>query len=461
MAFVVVNGTVVADGTGASVMLPVLLTPEGIVKPLVDYCLTVRRSMSWHNKFLRAARLFLQYATSGSNPGDKEWQVFRNFANVLRSGTVDAKSGIDPSGLYWLPMHSRDINQIIVLLSDFFDWLGRGESPHAKNFNPEYQGNAFDQKIDMLAYRFRRSKAFLGHAWSGEPIRHSRLVRGDRAPKIFPLRPPSFPEEKIEELLFSGFKIAGKHDFRGMAITCLLFGGGLRVSEPFHLYIDDVTPHWDDPTIPFVAIHHPTHGIAPNGWKNHAGKFGTRKEYLASRFGLLPRNELRGKLHAGWKHPALDDRWYMQVHWFPKGLYGKLFLQIWRRYLEQIASIERNHPFAWVNIAREPVGGIYTVSSYLKSLQSAVERIGLVYGKTHGTTAHGPRHAYGQRARQGQISEVIIQRIMHHSSPESQQVYTQPELKEAAEAVAQATELLAARVQSPQFSYSFDSLGGI
>jgi integrase len=142
----------------------------------------------------------------------------------------------------------------------------------------------------------------------------------------------------------------------------------------------------------------------------------------------------------------------MQVNWFPKEKYGRLFLDVWRRYLEQVATIERHHPFAWINLSRGDTGGIYTISSYLKSLQAAVERIGLPYVKLLGTTSHGPRHAYGQRARSGGVSEIILQRAMHHCSPESQLVYTQPQLREVAEALERATQKLPVN-SSPSHEY--------
>lgn len=442
MTFSIVSGKVFSDNTGSSVQMPILLTNNGPVRPLIDYCLSMRRSLAWHEKLLRAAKLFFEYLEVSAIQGEEEWRLFRNFANALRQGTIDSERREDPSGLYWEGIDVRECNFMITQLSDFFDWLGRDDAPRAAKFNPHYKGNAWDQRIDMLAYRYRRDKAFLGHAWSAKPQgRPTRLVRGERVPKVYSKRPPMFPEDQFEELLFKGFKVAGRHDYRGMLITLLLFGGGLRVSEPFHLYTADVQPHWNNPNMAFVAVHHPSLGYAPNHWKNRAGQRGSRQEYLAAEFGLTPRHLVRGKLNAGWKHPALDDHWFMHVHWFPE-VYGEWFMQIWLRYLEQIASIERKHPYAFINVSSAPRGGIYTISQYQKALKSAVERIGLTFGKTYGTTAHGQRHAYAQRARRGGINPIIIQRIMHHCSPESQQVYTQPEAAEAQTAIRQASQIL-------------------
>lgn len=450
MPFVVVTGQVVSDNTGASKEMPVLVSEGGPVIPLIDYILTKSRSLVWQDKLIRAAKLFLEYLEVNVLQGEAEWRLFRNFANALRIGTIDINTGDDASGLYWPALGIQPANYIITLLSDFFDWLGRDENPRARKFNPQYNGNRYDQRIDHQAYLYRRDNAFLGHTWTGNLPRQARVLRSERPLMVNGERPPAFPEDRIEELLFKGFKVAGQYNYRDMAITCLLFGGGLRVSEPFHLFLADVQPHWDDPSIAFVAVHHPAVGLAPNDWRNGTGKRGSRTEYLAAEFGLAPRHLVRGKLHAGWKHPALDKRWYMQVHWFSKAKYGTLFFDIWKRYLEQVTTVERQHPYAWVNLSRGNTGGIYTVSSYLKSLQRAVERIGLVYGKQFGTTSHGPRHAYGQRARRAGVNEIIIQRVMHHCSPDSQLVYTQPQLSEVTAALEQASHRLSTNLLSLQ-----------
>lgn len=443
MTISVVTGRVISDNTGVSIEMPVLLSHDGPVQPLIDYILSKRRSLAWQEKTARAVKLFLEYLEVNAIKGEEEWRLFRNFSTALHRGTINPETLDDPSGLYWLAIPVREANNVIQLLSDFFDWLGNGESPPALKFNPHYTGTKYDQRIDWQAYQYRRNKAFLGHVWSEKPKEsQGRLIRAERPPKVFNRSPPMFPEERFEELLFKGFKVAGKYDYRGMLITLMLFGGGLRVSEPFHLFMADVQPHWDDPSKAFVVVHHPSLGYAPNQWTNQRGHRGSRQEYLAAEFGLVPRHLVRGKLHAGWKHPALDAQWYMQIHWFPV-IYGQWFMQIWTRYMEQVALLPRHHPYAWVNIYREPLGGIYMIGQYHKALQAAVERIGLVFGKTYGTTPHGPRHAYAQRARRGGIDPIIIQRIMHHCSPESHLIYTKPALKEVAKALDSAAQQIA------------------
>jgi site-specific recombinase XerD len=439
MAFSIVTGKVVRDNTGASVEIPVLISPVGPIRPLIDYCLSRKRSLSWQEKLVRAVKLFLEYLQANATNREEDWRIFRNFANALHQGTINSQTREDPSKLFWNPINVRDANYMITLLSDFLDWIGRDQSPRAKSFNPQYVGNIFDQQVDRLAYNHKRSKAFLGHAWAAQPkVSKARLSRSTPIPKVFGKRPPDFPEDKFEELLFRGFKVAGRYDYRGILITLLLHGGGLRLSEAFHIFMTDIQPHWDDSSLAFVAVHHPSLGAVPDELQAKGIKAANRAEYLSRQFGLKPRDLIRGNLMAGWKHPALDERWFMQVHWFPTE-YGQLFMRIWKLYLEQVVSITRNHPYAWINLSQSSRGTPYTLKQYQKALQRAVERIGLISGKGYGTTAHGFRHAYAQRARRAGIHEVIIQRIMHHCSPESQKIYTEPETEEVRQALASAT----------------------
>lgn len=389
-------------------------------------------------KLIKAVHLFLDYLEA--NPAEpEEWRLFRNFAGCLRAGTFDKETRLDPSGLCWGP-GGRDVEYYLVLLSDFFDWLG-STNPRARLLNPQFQGNVYDKRIDEKAYLYRRNKAFLGHVWDPRSRGggNSRITRATIQPKVAKHSPPEFPDARFEELLFKGFKVRGQYDFRGMLITTLLHGAGFRVSEPFHLYMADVHPHWEDPSTAFVAIHHPSLGGSPPGWFDEKGqqRKGNRAGYLASQWAMPPRNRLANRYGAGWKNPMLDAKYFMQAWWFDPN-YGKWFLQLWERYLEQVAMIDRDNPFAFLNIYKEPRGGMYCIDSFLKAHRTAVDRIGLTYGKREGTTPHGHRHSYAQRLRRAGVGDLERQRYLHHCSPDSQNVYIEPTTSEALAALANA-----------------------
>jgi hypothetical protein len=436
--FVTVKARVYADATGASIELPALLTPAGVLEPLLDYCLyrSHDRSLTWMRKVTRSVRMLLEYIQANPKECDT-YQLFKNFAQRLYTGTFDRKTGLDLSGLCWSPRSPQDASHIITHLTDFFDWLGEMR-PEALQVNPRYAGGAFDRQTDETAYQYRRSKAFLGHTWAANASSDEtgHRVRGRHLPKVESGEPPAFPEERFEELLIKGFCAAGRYEYRGMLITLLLHGGGFRESEPFHLYISDVFPDPLNPHQAKVLIHHPSHGAAPVDWRNVGGepRKGNRAEYLANHFGLVPRTEVMDSRHAGWKGGTHDAAYYKQVYWFlPE--YGEWFLNLWHLYLEQVARLERNHPFAFINLYREPIGAMYTLTQYNKAHAAACQRIGLTVGKALGTTPHGHRHAYGQRLRIAGVDKALIRRFMHHASLASQEVYTKPNSREAVAAL--------------------------
>lgn len=268
--FVTVKARVHTDTTGAYTELPALLTPAGVLEPLLDYCLyrSHDRSLAWMSKVARSVRMFLEYLQS--NPAERDtYRLFQNFAQRLYTGTFDRATGLDPSGLCWAPRSPQDASHIVTHLTDFFDWLGEMR-PEAAKVNPRYAGSAFDRQTDEAAYQYRRSKAFLGHTWAANasPTETGHRVRGQRLPKVETGEPPAFPEERFEELLTKGFNAAGRQDYRGMLITLLLHGAGFRESEPFHLYISDVFPDPANPSQAKVLIHHPSYGAAPADWRD-------------------------------------------------------------------------------------------------------------------------------------------------------------------------------------------------
>ena len=410
-----------------------LLTADGPLDPLLDYCLhhLHDRSLSWMRKLIHSVSLLLDYIEA--NPGNVEpWRLFRNFAQRLYTGTYDLKLGLDPSNLCWAPKGWRSAAYSITLLSEFFDWLGES-NPSVNGINPKYAGTAYDRRLDEVAYCYRRNKAFLGHTWAENPgaMVGVRVTRGKSLPQVTKREPPEFPHNRFEELIFKGFRVRGKHDYRGMLITLLLHGAGFRESEPFHLYISDVFPDPANPRQAKVLIHHPSHGAAPADWRDSSGKprKGNRAEYLAQQFGLAPRTKVMTGRRAGWKGGMHDAAYYKQAYWFlPE--YGEWFLHLWHLYLEQVARVERDHPFAFINLGREPVGAMYKLDQYNKAHAAACERIGLMVGKELGTTPHGHRHAYGRRLSNAGVDKPLIRRFMHHASVESQEVYTQATTRE-------------------------------
>lgn len=436
---------VLTDETGAYTELPGLLTPAGVLTPLLDYFLVRShdRSLVWMGKVVRSVQMFLEYMHV--NPSERDTHVlFRNFAQRLYTGTFDLKTGLDPSGLAWPARSAADAQHIITDLTFFFEWLGK-EKPSAAQINPRYVGNAFDRACDSAAYTHRRDAAMLGHTWGATSSSSSGSfrVRAQRLPRVSHSEPPAFPDDRFKELLFHGFKIGNRYDYRGILITLLCHGAGFRESEPFHLYIEDVVPDPFNPKSALVRIHHPSQGFCPGGWRDAQGRERktNRATYLAERFGLLPRNLTLSNQASGWKGGLHDGEYYKEAYWFQPEL-GELFLTVWNKYLHIVAQINRTHPFAFINLSREPLGDMYTLGQFNKAHARACRRIGLVVRKDLGTTPHGHRHAYGRRLKSGGVGGDYLRKFMHHSSEESQKVYTTATAQETRNALLLAAEKL-------------------
>lgn len=448
IALTIVNARVRTDSTGITADVPVLITPAGILLPLLDYCLdrTHDRSPEWHRKMVKAVAMFVQYIAA--NPDEQDMlRLFTNFGQRLYTGTFERASGLDPAGICWEPKNPREAGNIVLRVTRFFDWLGSKES-QPNLVNPKIVPSGFDRMLAQAAYSYRSERAMLGHTWAKPSAtdaqkyvetRHFRALRQESA---VPEQPPAFPEDRFLDLLFKGFKVGKRYDYRNMLITLLLHGAGFRPSEPFHLFLTDVV---SDPLVPdsaLVLAHHPVHGAVPSGDLKPGIR--NRGDYLLKNWGLQPRNNLLTAQHAGWKggaHERINGAYLFRAFWFAPQ-YGEMFWALWKRYLDGILEVERHTPFAFVNTFREPFGAPYTLGQYAKAHAAAVKRIGLEVSKARGTTRHGHRHAYGRRLSAAGVDPIVIKRVMHHTSIESQQVYTQASQDEVLAALVEATRRL-------------------
>jgi hypothetical protein len=85
--FVSVKARVLTDASNVYTEIPALLTPTGILEPLIDYFLhrSHDRSLEWMRKVARSIRLFLEYLQV--NPTERDpHRLFQNFAQRLYTG---------------------------------------------------------------------------------------------------------------------------------------------------------------------------------------------------------------------------------------------------------------------------------------------------------------------------------------------------------------------------------------
>lgn len=472
MSHVRVTAKVVTDDTGIKVEIPVILVEqEGqcvALEPLVNYLManSQAKSLSWMNKVCQAVGMLLDYMATNHAHFDKPQDLFDTFAQRIYTGTTGA-DGRDPSGLYWLPKRTQTAKQLLNTLSEFSDWM------HAKYgatpLNPWREATAYEQHLNWAAFINKTQRSFLGHldsyAEATEAAKHARNIRQRRTPTGDHGETKAFPDDRFMDLLFVGFTVPGKqdspdiverYDWRGICITILMHWGGLRVSEPFHLWVYDVMTNPLAPDEATVRVYHPIDGAAPKDFRGANGRFlPNREAYLKARHpGYRPRHTETGNRKAGWKNPKLDDtvQNFMHVHWLPTGIGGRLFLQAWKLYMYQRMRAKigaDSHPFLFVSFRGAQHGEPYTIDAYRDAHARAVRRIGLVPGKMNGTTHHGHRHAHGQRMRRGEAGSIVTQKALHHRSIESQAVYTEPSIAEVTCALEAATNALASGQSLP------------
>ena len=466
---IIVNVKVYRDNTGTSIDLPSILVEQNgkieILRPLLDYQIKYRaKSISWHKKLVQSVRLLLDYINANKDKNIKAKEFFDTFAEALYTGTIDEK-GKDPSWLGWLPKKTKTANALLFHLTAFSDWLY--ENYGTVQLNPWREATSYEQRLIWMAQINKRQRCFLGHLHTIHDI--SKTAQQTRnlvtRPKIHSsVQVKYFPDKKFGDLLCKGFKKTKKnteldlidsYNWRDIAIAILMHCGGIRHSEAFHLWIDDVSINKDG--FATVRIYHPSEGAVPK--KYQEGLYGkhinTREALLKIKYGLKPRNKYSSSdmRHAGWKNPLLDDdkSKFMQVYWYePK--WGYVFAEVWQNYMLQRRrqGIPETNPYAFVSYTKKYKGDMLSMEAHRQAHAKAVRKIGLEVAKDLGTTPHGHRHAYGQRLRDAGFNELVIQKCLHHNLIESQDVYTQYSIDDITKELNSATTALNSGLKLPQ-----------
>ncbi|CDF93883.1 MULTISPECIES: gamma-mobile-trio recombinase GmtY [unclassified Pseudomonas] len=422
------------DDTGREVQLPGLLTQAGILISHLRYLASKRiKSESWKERSTFAVRLLIKYINANENCFEETRDLLSAFAQAIEFGTIDHETLVDPSGLYWNPRRSEDSRTLLYHLTHYTDWLAERPEYNTKRANPFRKANSEEEKMNWCAYYNKEAHVFLSHLSDpNEASRRNnkvRTIQASKPPKSSGRFTKRFPEDEIDNLLMNGWvrrseiQDPTEHayiDYKGRAITLLMHYGGVRKSEVFQLYLQDIIVDRKRGEA-VVRIYHPALGESPDK------RYKSRREFLACRYQLKPRTDYpKSKaLHAGWKAPLLTDATgkYFQINFAPVAI-AKEFLLTFECYLRHQrvdAPVDSAHPYAFTNSKGEPE----TLKNFSRQHKNAVGRIGLQHDKHLGTSEHGHRHAYGFRLHEYGFSQIEIQKAMHHKHPESCLVYIQ------------------------------------
>ncbi|KQW84710.1 gamma-mobile-trio recombinase GmtY [Ensifer sp. Root127] len=430
----------------------VLITERGPLMPLLSFFLIPKnrhKSLSWQTKACSAVGCLYDYlyAVRDAKQPDRPITYLSDFVQALLSGTM-GPDGDDPTGLYWPPSSWSRISEALSFINAFSDYCARQFSTdvlNPKNATTFHERVAAYRKLDI-----RNEHSLLKHLGVSrvekERVSLARAVQSPKSPKVSHLNPPRFPPDALISLLSKGYRrgngrrLSDRYNLRDVMICILQRFGGLRASEPFHLYVTDVLENKHKPGSAEVRLYHPELGrftyLDPlTGKLVHA----TRTEFLRVRYnGLVPRNQRTDKKRAGWKELMLDvgpPHYYAVVRWFPS-VWGSIFWRLYQVYVREVLPGKLDHPYLFVNLDKgESFGSPYSLSAYYDNHAAAMGRVGLSVSKPEGTTSHGFRHAYGHSLEVAGVPDKIIQVCMHHKSLHSQGVYTLPDALEVSRAL--------------------------
>ena len=367
-------------------------------------------------------------------PQEARGLIYTAFAHDLLFGSY--RDGEDVTGLNWAATSQKNVTRLTRCLVEFSDWLTLRYGNPA--LNPMQAGATFSDQL-MFWRRWNKWKAgaLLAHVKSrNRAVPQSEIARRVATPgrrNTVLQETKAFPVEHIDSLLWSGFINPGKQDaaepwvkfnLRDILITLLCLYGGCRESEPMHLWVDDVFVDPSDPDMALVLVHEPHDGMANyidpvTGTKRKT----SRADYL-QRFcgGKLPLTMETGRRHSGWKGNLMThrDRNAFQVFWVDRNA-GRVFLTLWRLYLEHVRPLALQTPWAFLTKDAQPLGA----EAFSDSFIAAVRRIGLTPSKWGGTSTQALRHRYGQWLNELGIGEKEGQVAMHHRNVKSQEVYRQ------------------------------------
>lgn len=429
------------DATGIETVLPGLVDSSlRTVEPLLRYQAKLfmdSMSQSHLVNIREAVRLFAEYSAAnmpsvefgrgetGHVQDVRHWEHFRNFRYAIVIGTFNS-DGVDPSGLNWVARGVRKADRVIQLLTDFFVWMDELDGGDRTSlFNPAVTPTRNETLCAAAAYEYQRNKALLGHSWAPADER----VVMTRAVSHRHYKPANRDAKRIENgefgrLLQHGFDCTKEVGLRDSLITILMNKTGVRPSEAIGAWVIDVIDDPADPGSAYIKLRHPLEAKVKIF---HRGTLYTRRiDYLKAVHGLPDRIGLPKKdpQHLGWKSPFDVLELYWAEPWW-----GRVFWRLYCHYVRLTMTKRTGHPYLFVD---SESGDPLTYDAFAKSYKRAVYRAGLVPPgewnlKDSGLTPHGNRHAYGNRLKNVYgCNDKLVQNALHHTSPESQLIYTKP-----------------------------------
>ena len=381
------------------------------------------RSHSWRLAAAKTIGLFYDFFKASEIDdfagGISQHMLIRNFLLAVSRGTI-LKDGEDPTGLRWKPtnpdryaVRKSHLRQFLEALQDFSD-----------------EGTVIPTRfcqvaVSSRAREYQRARSLLYHI--GTPRRYSGKANDSRRSLGVQHKKRGFDQEALLKLLQVGCRrsrsipafcdrtgkptLASEFNLNLLMAVILMVGGGLRQSELFHIFLDDIRPN-------IIWMYHPEYG------KDRRGRM--RSDFLREEFGLLPRNRVTGTQRAGWKRFLITDDQRMRSRLFLLPYWHELFYKVFYEYRRHIYPSNPAHPYLFVSTDTRYYGQPWSIQGLKDAFQAAMNKAGMEPSKFEDTNMHAFRHTYGQNLVSMGLSPLYVKEAMHHLSIESQQVYTRP-----------------------------------
>ncbi|MBU5635113.1 hypothetical protein KOM00_00010 [Geomonas sp. Red69] len=471
----------VATAPGFAVPVLYLRQKDGQIAAHVqlhEYFLAHRNmSLQWRRTTARSLGLFwdfvVQAETEAQNwsPTNIHRALFRLWCEALQFGTINPKTKLDHLNLYWLSTSTRQAKNYVESLTSFLQWIYNNSQGTGNEFASSTLVTVADNTLLNFPTNPKAATRFLIVACAMKNIslmHHLKDIQQDarrfeqiKSQELYcfgdsmgtsPFSKESYKftdPEIVASMMRVGFIKKPKatvpeefEDITAKMIFLLQAFGGCRISEPYHLWFNDVVPEGRFSCK--VFLRHPA-----NADTHFIGQKMSRREYLAC-VGLLPRNEddTSGSYHAGWKHLDVDKSFTAPVFWLHPGAEA-LFATLYTRYLayRECLMQERrkrglpDHPFLFVSNGEDRNAGIskigepYSMTAFNKAWDKALRRVSKDLGieilkkKDDGTTPHGLRHFFGQVLSRSSQHPQVIRKSLRHRTVLSQGPYTAADFK--------------------------------
>lgn len=295
-------------------------------------------------------------------------------------------------------------------------------NPVEKNLVSELSSKEALQRLARISARKRWDMMFhlFGSTAEGQGEEKNLKFRPERGKRRRRSKVEHFPPQHVLPFIASAVSV------RDRLCWILIFFGGLRISELCHIYVRDIS--YNHKTgVAKVILADP--GDATISWTDRQGKkhSGTRAKFLLDKYGRIPRDLLPVKHpeHAGWKSMAYEseNRLEAEVIWLDSRV-GELFYKLHVQYMrcERLAAGD-NHPYYFISLKGEARGSPIKLSNLHNRFDQNAGRIGLIPNQD-GVNPHAGRHFYGYYAASWlRMSKERVQKMLHHRSSESTEVY--------------------------------------